>query len=139
LSDVDSILRKCHAVLSFEFVRSSGPGGQNVNKVATAVQLRFDLEQSTALPQDAKSRLSRLAGRRVTTDGWLIIEARRYRTQDQNRVDALERFDRLVRQALVTPKPRLRTKATAASRERRLRLKKERAEVKKTRRSRAYE
>ena len=139
MSDVDSILRNCHSSLSFEFVRSSGPGGQNVNKVATAAQLRFDLERSPALSQDTKLRLRRLAGRRVTTDGWLIIEARRYRTQDQNRADAIERFDHLVRQALEKPKRRLHTSVTAASRERRLKLKKERAEVKKARQTRTYE
>lgn len=105
---------------SMSFVRASGPGGQNVNKVASAVQLRFDLEGTTALDEGVKQRLRRLAGRRVTDDGALLIIARNHRTQDQNRREALERLADLVRQALVRPKTRKATKPTRASKERRL-------------------
>ena len=106
--------------LSMSFVRASGPGGQNVNKVASAVQLRFDLEGTTALGEFVKERLRRLAGRRLTDDGSLLIIARNHRTQEQNRREALERLAELVRQALVRPKVRKATKPTRASKERRL-------------------
>ncbi len=139
LSEIDRTLRLCHAELAFDFVRSSGPGGQNVNKVATAAQLRFDVDRSLALPHEAKSRLKHITGRRLTSDGLLIIEARRYRTQDQNREDAIRRFDHLLRLALQRPKRRLPTRATAASREKRLDSKRKRGQVKKTRQSRSYE
>jgi ribosome-associated protein len=106
--------------LSMSFVRASGPGGQNVNKVASAVQLRFDLEGTTALDEFVKERLRRLAGRRLTDEGALLIIARNHRTQEQNRREALERLAELVRQALVRPKVRKATKPTRASKERRL-------------------
>lgn len=124
--------------LQFAFVRSSGPGGQNVNKVATAVQLRFDVDRS-ALPEDVKARLKQLAGSRVTSDGELLIEAKKYRTQEQNREDALNRFVELIQRAFKKPKPRTKTKPTAASREKRLKQKKQRGEVKKMRQTRSYE
>lgn len=117
----------------FEYVRSSGPGGQNVNKVATAVQLRFDVAGSRALPPDVRQRLLRLAGKRVTADGVLIIDARRYRTQERNRHDAIERLVVLVRKAAVSPIVRRKTRATKASRERRLVQKQRRGTVKRLR------
>jgi ribosome-associated protein len=135
MSNVDRIIRASHSELAFEFVRSSGPGGQNVNKVSTAAQLRFDINASSALPEEAKTRLMRIAGRRVTGDGILLIDAKRHRTQDQNRDDAIARFDALLRRALEPPKRRLPTKATAASREERLQSKKRKGEIKKSRQS----
>ena len=106
--------------LSFAFVRASGPGGQNVNKVSSAVQLRFDLAGSGALSEPAKNRLRALAGRRVTDDGALLIIARNQRSQDHNRREALERLADLVRRALIAPKARKATKPTRSSKERRL-------------------
>ena len=106
--------------LSMAFVRASGPGGQNVNKVASAVQLRFALDATSALEAPVKQRLRHLAGRRVTDDGSLLIIARNHRTQEANRREALERLAELIRQALVRPKVRRATKPTRASKERRL-------------------
>lgn len=106
--------------LSFAFVRASGPGGQNVNKVSSAVQLRFEMASSAALSDAVKSRLRVLAGRRVTDDGAILIIARNQRSQEHNRREALERLAELVRRALVPPKPRKATKPTRASREKRL-------------------
>ena len=120
--------------LHFDFIRSAGPGGQNVNKTATAVQLRFDIANSPSLASDLKGRLIRLSGNRVTSDGILLIEAKRFRTQEQNREDALQRFAELLRQAATPPKPRKKTKPTAASKTRRLQAKKIRGAVKRTRR-----
>jgi ribosome-associated protein len=112
------------------FVRSPGPGGQNVNKVSTAVQLRFALEGSAALPAEVRRRLRALAGRRVTADGWLVIEANRFRSQARNREDARARLLELVRKAAYPPKPRRATRPSAASKERRLRDKRARARTK---------
>jgi len=118
--------------LAFDYVRSSGPGGQNVNKVATAAQLRFTIPNST-LPDDVKLRLIRLAGKRVTQDGVLIIVARQFRTQEQNREAATQRFVALVRQAAEKPRPRHKTRPTRASQQERLTTKKRRGAVKKLR------
>ena len=120
--------------LHLEFVRASGPGGQNVNKVASAVQLRFDVAHSPSLRDDVRERLLRIGGKRITEDGVLVIEAKSARTQIENRALALGRFAALVRKAAVPPKRRRKTAPTTASRERRLQKKKERSEVKRRRR-----
>jgi ribosome-associated protein len=120
--------------LQMDFVRASGPGGQKVNKAATAVQLRFDIPNSPSLPDDVRERLIRLAGKRVTEDGVLVIEARRYRTQERNRKDAIDRLITLIEEAAVEPKPRRKTKPTRASKERRLEEKRRRSAVKRLRR-----
>jgi ribosome-associated protein len=117
-----------------EFVRSSGPGGQNVNKVATAVQLRFDVAGSRSLPDDVRRRLLSLARRRVTEKGVLIIDAQRFRTQGANRQDAVERLVDLIRRAAEKPRVRRRTRPTPASKERRLTTKRRRSETKTLRR-----
>ena len=118
--------------LQIDFIRSSGPGGQNVNKVATAAQLRFNV-QASSLPEDIKPRLIHLAGNRITNEGVLLIEAKRFRTQEQNREDAVQRFVDLVRKALIKPKPRKKTKPTAASKVKRLTSKKVKGEIKRMR------
>jgi ribosome-associated protein len=116
------------------FVRASGPGGQNVNKLATAVQLRFDVRGSPSLPVEVRARLGRLAGTRMTRDGVLVIIAQRHRTQARNRQDALERLIDLIRRAAVAPRLRRPTRPTAASRKRRVEAKKRRAGLKQMRR-----
>jgi ribosome-associated protein len=116
------------------FVRASGPGGQHVNKVATAAQLRFDVAGSPSLPAEVRQRLIRLAGRRVTDDGVLVIDARRYRSQERNRTDAIDRLIALIRRAAAPPRPRRKTRPTAASKARRLESKRRRAQRKDTRR-----
>ena len=117
------------------FVRSSGPGGQNVNKLSTAVQLRFDVRHSPSLPSDVAVRLMRLAGRRMTKDGVLVIIAQNHRTQERNRAEAQERLIDLIRQAAVRPIPRRATKPTRASKQRRIEGKKRRSVIKRQRQS----
>lgn len=117
-----------------EFIRSSGPGGQHVNRVATAVQLRFDVANSPSLPLDVRDRLLRIAGKRATEEGVLIIEARRYRSQEKNRKDALDRLIKLIAKAAQKPKVRRKMKPTYESIRRRLEAKRRRSRIKKLRR-----
>ena len=119
--------------LEVDFMQASGPGGQNVNKVATAVQLRFDVLHSPSLADEVKSRLVKLAGKRMTQEGVLLIEAKRFRTQERNREDALTRFQALVRKATEKPKKRVKTKPSKAAKEKRLKEKKRRGEIKRYR------
>ena len=119
--------------ISLEFVRASGPGGQNVNKVSTAVQLRFDAAGTESLDPEVKARLLKIAGNRATDEGVVIIEAKRFRSQEKNRKDAIDRLTEMVRKAAVKPTPRRKTRPTAASREKRLSQKKRRSEVKRLR------
>jgi ribosome-associated protein len=121
------------AELTEKFVRASGPGGQNVNKVSTAVELRFDAAGSPNLPPDVKARLVRLAGRRMTDEGVLVIDAQKFRSQERNREDARERLIELIRAATHVPKPRRPTKPTKGAKERRHEGKQRRAKVKKLR------
>lgn len=116
-----------------DFVHASGPGGQNINKVATAVQLRFDVRNTTSLPEGVRERLARLAGRRMSKDGVLVIEARQHRTQTRNREEAIDRLVALIRRAAEKPKERRRSRPSRAARERRLESKRRRAQMKRMR------
>ncbi|MDD2695308.1 MAG: alternative ribosome rescue aminoacyl-tRNA hydrolase ArfB [Anaerolineales bacterium] len=120
--------------LRLEAIRASGPGGQNVNKVSSAIKLTFDVRNSATLPEEIKARLARLAGKRMTADGLLVIDARRYRTQEQNRQDALQRLVTLIEKARQEPKPRRATRPSAAVVRRRLEAKRRRALLKRARR-----
>ncbi len=131
--EINSSLQLDDSEITMEFIRSSGPGGQNINKVATAVQLRFELRKSTSLSIDVKDRLAKLAGRRLTDDGILIIEAKRFRTQEKNRSDALLRLVALIQKAVEPPKPRHATRPTLASKTERIQSKKLRGKLKETR------
>jgi ribosome-associated protein len=125
--------------LEERFIRASGPGGQNVNKLASAVQLRFDVRGSPSLPHDVRARLERLAGSRLTREGVLVITAQRHRTQERNRQDARERLIALIRRAAIAPVPRRPTSPTRSSQERRLQSKKRRGSVKSLRQEKAPE
>ena len=127
------------AEIGIDYIRSPGPGGQNVNKVASAAQLRFDLMGSPSLPEPLKHRAAALAGSRLTTDGVIVITANRFRAQPQNRDDAIDRLTQLLRAALVPPKPRRPTKPTFGSKQRRLEGKTQRGAVKKLRSSKSFE
>jgi ribosome-associated protein len=138
------MLRVSHALsidendIDIAFVRASGPGGQNVNKLATAAQLRFDISKA-ALPDDARARLIRLAGQRMTKDGVIVIHAQRFRTQERNRADAIDRLLELLKDSLVRPTPRRPTKPTFGSKQRRLEGKKRRGDIKARRGSRGFD
>jgi ribosome-associated protein len=138
------MLRVSHALsidendIDIVFVRASGPGGQNVNKLATAAQLRFDTNKAV-LPDDARARLTRLAGQRMTRDGVIVIRGDRYRTQERNRADVIDRLLELLRESLIRPTPRRPTKPTLGSKQRRLEGKKRRSDIKAGRGSRGFD
>ena len=119
--------------LRFSFIRASGPGGQNVNKVATSVQLKFDVLNSEDLSNEVKTKLIKIAGKKISQKGILIIEAKRYRSQEKNRIDAINRLISLIKKAAITEKPRKKTKPTKASNERRIETKKKRSSIKEKR------
>ena len=119
--------------LHFDFIRSTGPGGQNVNKVATAVQLRFNMAASASLSEDIKVRLKKIAGKKITDNGVLIIEARRFRSQQKNRQDAIDRLIKLLTKAEIVPKKRIKTNPSKSAKEKRLQDKQHRSRIKQSR------
>lgn len=132
--EVTPTLKLSESEIQYEFIRASGPGGQNVNKVASSVQLRFDVRNSPSLFPDVKERLIKLAGSRMTDEGVLIIEAKRYRTQEQNRFDAIQRLITLIQKALEKPKVRRATRPSLTAKAARVGDKKKHGEIKRTRR-----
>ena len=132
--EVSSNVKIDESEIQYEFIRASGPGGQNVNKVSSSVQLRFDIRNSPSLESEVKERLIKLTGSRVTDDGILIIEAKKYRTQEQNRYDATQRLIAWVQKALEKPKVRRATRPNLTAKAARVGDKKKRGEIKKTRR-----
>lgn len=131
---VNDSIRIPESEITFSFIQSSGPGGQNVNKVATAAQLHFNIPLSKALDEHVKSRMIKLAGKRVSSEGVLTIEAKRYRSQEKNRLDALNRLTTLILQALIEPKPRKKTRPSVTASAARVKHKRERGNQKKIRR-----
>jgi len=137
--EITSTLSLGESELQLDFIRASGPGGQNVNKVSSAVQLRFDVGGSPSLTEEVKERLARLAGSRLTGEGVLVIEAKRYRSQEQNRLDAIHRLVVLIQKALEKPEIRKKTRPSFSARAARLDSKKHRGAIKRTRREKAGE
>ena len=134
--DINARIHIADAELEERFVRASGPGGRNVNKVSTAVELRFDARSSPSLPEAVRARLLAKSDRRITDDGVVVIQANRFRTQERNREDARERLAEMIRAATIVPKARIATKPTRAAKERRITEKKTRAVIKRGRSSR---
>jgi ribosome-associated protein len=132
--EISPTIRIAETEIQLNFIRSSGPGGQNVNKVATSVQLRFDVRNSPSLDENVKDRLIKLAGTRMTDDGILVLEAKRYRSQEQNRLDAIFRFTRLIQTAMVEPRLRRATRPSLSAKAARVGEKKKRGEIKRFRR-----
>lgn len=128
--DVTSEIKINEEELKFAFIRSSGPGGQNVNKVSTAVQLKFDIKSSENLPEEVKLRLIKVGGKKISSKGILLIEAKRFRTQEKNKIDAIERLIAIIKKAAIKEKSRNKTKPTKLSKEKRIESKKHKSQIK---------